>query len=331
MFSIFGTLFSRVARAGAFVALLLSTSSFAAIANLSILNQQQILLHVNDYRASHGSQAVTWNGDIESSCEKWATTLASINALQHSSTSYGENLFQLYAPTQTGSVDLIKTGVDIWYAEIANYNFSNPGFSPNTGHLTSILWANTRQIGAGIDFSGTNAIIVMQFFPPGNFFGQFADNVRPLAPAPVPLIVPQSPPSRQSPQSQQSPQPPIPIDLMPQSNQSSYISIKYSFMYDTEHDYSTITTLSNNLCPALIFALPFNATTVCQRQYASTTGTYYGMGYSEEDLNLIKDYIILNVRAFTISAQLFCGSTVALFVGKNVIYRLEALSSVCFH
>jgi hypothetical protein len=54
------------------------------------------------------------------------------------------------------------------------------------------------------------------------------------------------------------------------------------------------------------------------------------MEYAEGDMYKIQEFITQNVDAFTTSAQLFCKSTVALFVGTKVIYRLLASPNTCF-
>jgi uncharacterized protein YkwD len=351
-----GSIVRRLTKTLVYTSLLFFTSSFNTVAAiLNVQDQRLVLNHVNSYRAKHqDTPVVSWNSDIERSCDQWATTLASINTLQHSSsTAYGENLFQVYVQQRSSDAHVINKGVDSWYAERSDYNYSEPGFSPSTGHFSALVWANTRQIAAAVQFSGTTAFVVMQFFPPGNYVGQFDTNVLmpwhqtstplplqqlpPLHPSPLPL-----PPHLDSqplaPATCQCPPPhphqvrmPPPKFRNPPPSQKSYVSIKYLFIYDTNNDYSSATTTANNLCPALVFALlPYNATTECKPQYASTTGTYYGMEYSLDDIYRIKSHIAGRVDAFTVAAQLFCQSTVTLVVGGEVIYRLGASPTKCF-
>lgn len=65
------------------------------------------------------------------------------------------------------------------------YNYSNPGFSAATGHFTQLVWnasilvgfgaANGTYLSGGIKF---NCIwVVANYKPPGNYLGQFAQNV----------------------------------------------------------------------------------------------------------------------------------------------------------
>jgi hypothetical protein len=71
--------------------------------------------------------------------------------------------------------------VDMWYNEINDYNFNNPGFNMNglmTGHFTQCVWKATNQVGCGIGVIGFSIYGVCQFSPAGNFFttGLMAEN-----------------------------------------------------------------------------------------------------------------------------------------------------------
>ena len=75
------------------------------------------------------------------------------------------------------------------------YNYSAPGFSSKTGHFTQVIWKGSTQLGcavrecpngmtAGASSSLKPAfLVVCRYAPAGNYLGQFAANVLPLAPA----------------------------------------------------------------------------------------------------------------------------------------------------
>ena len=66
---------------------------------------------------------------------------------------------------------------DLWYNEIDKYNFTNPGFSMETGHFTQVVWKSSQRIGCGISNNGSEFYGVAQYDPPGNFIGEFEQNV----------------------------------------------------------------------------------------------------------------------------------------------------------
>jgi hypothetical protein len=104
-----------------------------------------------------------------------------MHVVRHSgNNSYGENIafFQGYG---SDPVDLIKKAIDAWYSEFALYDFSKPGFSDSTGHFTCLVWvASTKfAISVSIDIPSTEAYIVMNTSPPGNYIGEFDKNVLP--------------------------------------------------------------------------------------------------------------------------------------------------------
>ena len=93
---------------------------------------------------------------------------------------YGENLafFQGFG---TSELQLLQEAVRLWYEEIKDYNFNQPGFSEETGHFTALVWKSSTRFGIGIaiDPKTTRTFIVMNLSPPGNVIGQFKENVLP--------------------------------------------------------------------------------------------------------------------------------------------------------
>lgn len=134
----------------------------------------------NRYRALHGVPPVSWSPAAAASAQAWADTCPA----SHSGSAYGENIaFATYAMSP-GDV------VALWYSEEPDYDYNNPGFSPETGHFTQVVWKSTTEIGCGYR-SGCPPpawphIWVCQYNPPGNYLGQFAANVFPPTPLPPP-------------------------------------------------------------------------------------------------------------------------------------------------
>uniref|UniRef100_A0A4W4EIF2 SCP domain-containing protein n=1 Tax=Electrophorus electricus TaxID=8005 RepID=A0A4W4EIF2_ELEEL len=131
----------------------------------------------NEYRKKHGAPALTLNQELCVSAQAWADHLLSTKALQHSNTDNGENLF--YAWSSTPKKCTGNEPVDKWYSEIKDYNFSKPGFQPNTGHFTQVVWKSSQEVGVGLATDENTVFVVGQYKPPGNVSnpGYFKDNV----------------------------------------------------------------------------------------------------------------------------------------------------------
>lgn len=51
----------------------------------------------------------------------------------------------------------------------------------STGHFTQVVWKGSQKLGVGFAVSGdgNSVYIVAQYTPPGNYMGQFQQNVLP--------------------------------------------------------------------------------------------------------------------------------------------------------
>jgi len=155
--------------------------------------KSEITNYINDYRTKHQSPPIIWDDTIASFSQQWAYYLLSNNLFQHSGSAlYGENLayFEGYG---SDIVTLLKKAVDNWYNEISLYDFNNPGFSSGTGHFTCLVWKSTTRFGMGLSINtiGNKVDITMNTSPPGNYQGQFQQNVLPpITPNPTPAPAP---------------------------------------------------------------------------------------------------------------------------------------------
>ncbi|KAM9324102.1 uncharacterized protein PAF06_000100 [Gastrophryne carolinensis] len=142
--------------------------------------EQEALETHNKYRRMHGAPPLLLSQDLCESSQKWANHLLSINALQHSNTNHGENLWYKWnSSIRDASASEV---VDTWYNEIKDYNFSKPGFQSNTGHFTQVVWKDSREIGIAKAVDGKGMVIaVAQYSPAGNITnpGYFQKNVLP--------------------------------------------------------------------------------------------------------------------------------------------------------
>jgi len=132
--------------------------------------------------------------DISFFAQAWAEEIASDKQMSHSTSSqyydssnpYGENL--AYAGT-TGTVRAevaaYEYSTQAWYDEISDWSFSsNSGTGGVTGHFTQVIWKNTEQVNCGYatyyDSPYNSYMVVCQYYPAGNYGGQYDTNVLPL-------------------------------------------------------------------------------------------------------------------------------------------------------
>ena len=68
----------------------------------------------------------------------------------------------------------------MWYDEVKDYDYNNPGFTMKTGHFTQVVWKNSKKLGVGVyrDRANKRVYVCALYSPPGNYQGQFPDNVK---------------------------------------------------------------------------------------------------------------------------------------------------------
>ena len=158
-----------------------STSQAAATTSASTSSDSlsdfasSVLAEHNKKRAlQKDTPALTWSDTLATYAQDYADNYDCSGTLTHSGGPYGENLALGYDG---------PGAVDAWYNEISDYDFSNPGFSSNTGHFTQVVWKSTTQVGCGIKTCGGawGDYVICSYNPAGNYGGEYADNVEPLA------------------------------------------------------------------------------------------------------------------------------------------------------
>jgi hypothetical protein len=129
----------------------------------------------NRFRSRHCAAALTWSAKLAEVAQRWARALRDRGCqFGHSGGTYGENL----AAGTKGTLDPGSV-VKMWYDEIAQYRFPDGGFSMETGHFTQVVWRGTQRVGCGHSQCKGMDIYVCEYDPPGNWEGQYRDNVRP--------------------------------------------------------------------------------------------------------------------------------------------------------
>uniref|UniRef100_A0A0N4ZLS3 SCP domain-containing protein n=1 Tax=Parastrongyloides trichosuri TaxID=131310 RepID=A0A0N4ZLS3_PARTI len=130
----------------------------------------------NCYREGHQADPLEIDNDLQAQAQAYADKLLSDDqGLIHSDSggAYGENL------AWVSDESIADTSVKMWYDENADYDYSSPGFSGDTGHFTQLVWKGSQKVGCGIASGSGGVYTVCQYKPPGNYEGEFEDNVLP--------------------------------------------------------------------------------------------------------------------------------------------------------
>ena len=69
-----------------------------------------------------------------------------------------------------------EMAINEWYNESKIYDFKKD-FQNGTEHFTQIIWKNTKEVGFGLSSKENKSFIVANYYPPGNFLGQYNLNV----------------------------------------------------------------------------------------------------------------------------------------------------------
>ena len=147
--------------------------------DLRKFNDIQIEAH-NKYRQMHQAEDVVYDEGLAQGAQQWAEKLAKEDKFYHSESDErygaGENL-AMYGSSDPNDKTLLTTAcaTDMWYDEVKDYDFGNPGFAMNTGHFTQVVWKGTKKVGFG--YAGN--YVVGRYEPSGNMMGDFETMVLP--------------------------------------------------------------------------------------------------------------------------------------------------------
>lgn len=148
--------------------------------NISSRDAQTILDYHNKVRNELGVPSLQWSQKLSLYAQNWADSLANTFACHiihrkicgENGLQYGENLFmgsssQFYKPIDAAIA---------WYNEKQKYSYGKLTESNwyRTGHYTQMIWKETKEVGIGVATCPNGSIIVVaNYYPAGNFIGQF--------------------------------------------------------------------------------------------------------------------------------------------------------------
>lgn len=133
----------------------------------------------NNLRPRHDSPLMTLDQRLIDSARQCAQYYADLGRIDHScphKNEAGENLFIMMGGSPD-AVGHVEQATQMWYDEIADYDYDNPGFSHRTGHFTQVVWKASTRLGIGYASKGDNHVVVALYDPPGNVEGKFPQNV----------------------------------------------------------------------------------------------------------------------------------------------------------
>lgn len=128
----------------------------------------------NRERAAVGSPALVWSNTLAANAKSWASHLAQIGTLQHSTgKGYGKNLSFRSDSRGPGAISTTSL-LQGWVNEKNGYSvhaFQWPGDKAHA-HYTQLVWKTTTKIGCGTAVSGNSVYLTCQYTPQGNIQGE---------------------------------------------------------------------------------------------------------------------------------------------------------------
>jgi pathogenesis-related protein 1 len=129
--------------------------------NFKASDAKIFLDHHNKVRAEVGVGKLNWSSELSNYAQSWANTKGRV---------LGENIFWGSSYAFYGTLDASTS----WYEEKADYNGKPIGENRGKmiGHYTQMVWKSTREMGAGVAYCPSGAIIVVaSYHPAGNIVG----------------------------------------------------------------------------------------------------------------------------------------------------------------
>ncbi|EPS38704.1 hypothetical protein H072_7512 [Dactylellina haptotyla CBS 200.50] len=146
---------------------------------------QKVILDIhNELRAKHGVPPLTWSSahakfaqDNSPNCEAKHTA----QTILHTA-SLGENYYKGGSEAAFPVASMTRR----WYDdELKGYNFQNPNGISGHGHLTQILWKDTKEVGCAVRKCGQEIFLKCNYKPMGNYNTQIQSNLKAQVPPPL--------------------------------------------------------------------------------------------------------------------------------------------------
>ena len=145
--------------------------------DLDIYKNSIIKFH-NEIREKHKSPPLKENEKLNDLASIYAESLVNNQEkINYELNMYNDEIVgeNIIVAESKRSEDAFKKILD----EEKNYDFNKNKFSKATGHFTQAIWKDTTDIGCGfwVDKENKKYYIVLLYYPAGNIFGKFSENV----------------------------------------------------------------------------------------------------------------------------------------------------------
>ena len=153
-------------------------SSFSNIIEKTDFSPKNMLTYHNSLRKKHQSNNLQNNSELNNKAQKYAenliipntnTDLTEINL--YNGEILGENIF--ISDKEEKTEDICNN----WYIEKNNYNYDLNNFQKDTNNFTQLIWKSTKFVGFGYSYFNGKYCYVALYYPAGNIFGEFTNNV----------------------------------------------------------------------------------------------------------------------------------------------------------
>ena len=179
---------SIAAAALCFVANIQAAPAASAIST----NPNQILELHNKFRSQHSAPPLKWSETLAQFAQDWSNRCefahsgSDVSALSCDgllltppnplmliyNEKYGENIAAGYRDWEQV--------ITAWYNEEKNYDYNDNSMHHATASdFTQLVWVRTTQVGCGVSDCQLHPIYTCFYDPPGNYMGEFGENVFP--------------------------------------------------------------------------------------------------------------------------------------------------------
>ena len=129
----------------------------------------------NEFRKNHNAEPLKLNNELIVKAKNYAKILINssdnFSIFTFNKKPLGENIY--INNSKINPKDICKK----WYKESKKYNYNSKKFQKDTLHFTQLIWKGTSEFGFGYISSENKTCAVALYYPPGNIFNKFDENI----------------------------------------------------------------------------------------------------------------------------------------------------------